>query len=194
MSKTLVTQSLLASWNYIYKAYDQDEAYDSFLRTIHREKLEQSEAMLNGIEFEALVYSGKIPEDHKWYKGASKAASMIAGAQTQVKAYKTVEIGGRAFLLYGIMDALRAGSIKDIKFSKSYEVGKFRDSPQHPMYLELVPEALDFEYIVSDGQEVYTEKYLRPEVVPVEKIITGFLDYLEAADLSPVFFEKWTAM
>ena len=59
------------------------------------------------------------------------------------------------------------------------------------MYMTLVPEALDFTYIISDGKYVYREKYPREIVPPIEPEIRHFMDYLKKHDLWNTYFEKW---
>ena len=85
---------------------------------------------------------------------------------TKINAYnvyldgkKLVEVNGMEFVLYGRLDTLKAGTIYDIKFSGSYDKGKYVDSTQHPTYMELIPEADQFTYVVSNGQNVWTETY-----------------------------------
>src|SRR5690606_39739786 len=53
------------------------------------------------------------------------------GSLLQYSTSKVVTVAGRELLLYGRLDALRAGTIYDIKFSRSYERGKYYSSTQH---------------------------------------------------------------
>ncbi len=77
-------------------------------------------------------------------------------------------------VLYGRLDALKAGTIYDIKFSKGYERGKFYSSTQHPTYMLLIPEAQTFSYLVSNGMDVWTECYRRDETPDIRPIISDF--------------------
>ena len=83
--------------------------------------------------------------------------------------------------------------ISDIKFSGSYSVGKFFDSPQHPMYMELVPEAREFTYIVSNGNRVWRETYRRDECRSVLDIIGEFVYYLRETKLLSIYESFWRA-
>lgn len=229
----LMTQSLLSSWQWLYKArdahpYDEDKAEAAaekaeadFMRVLRRERGEPSPAMLAGRDFEALCYDiadgrfrpgfsqngayepnfGEVmgaPELPPTYPGALQVARIINGGAWQVKASKRVSVGGRDFLLYGILDAVKAGTIYDIKF-KSRPLGSvdlpglFADSPQHAMYLRLMPEATRFEYLVSDGALLYTEAYERGDVAPIEAIIADFMEYLNRACLVSVYERHWAA-
>ena len=97
-------------------------------------------------------------------------------------------------VLYGRLDALKAGTIYDIKFSKGYERGKFYSSTQHPTYMLLIPEAQTFSYLVSNGMDVWTECYRRDETPDIRPIISDFFDWLDAFGLMDVFKEHWKAL
>ena len=51
MNKYLITQSLLSSWAWAIKSGNTED----FLKTLSREQIVQSSAMLNGIEFERTI-------------------------------------------------------------------------------------------------------------------------------------------
>lgn len=99
-------------------------------------------------------------------------------------------------LLYGILDALKAGTIYDVKFSnKSFGsaelAGKYLDSPQHSAYFYLIPEAHTFKYLVSDGEDLYTETYTRDATIPFPELAKMFLTSLDAMRLLDVYKEHW---
>lgn len=200
MDRFLITQSLLSSWNYIFSCRDgyEDDAMEEFKKKLLREPTEPSEAMLNGIAFEEEVYkesAGVQRTPHPlWESGITAVASIIQGAPVQIRLSKEAEIGGHRFLLYGILDALKAGVIYDVKFSRSYEAGKFLDSPQHSMYLELVPEAWAFTYLVSDGKDLYRETYRRKETTPIQEIIEQFIGSITDMGLFETYKEHWLAL
>lgn len=224
MARYMITHSLLSSWLYSMKENPYEDAESTadpmadFLRVLRREPTETTEAMQKGILFEDLVtaimqgnpiakaldydYRTKTKdivnyrtEEHPWYEAASKVVRLIGSGLLQVPESKTVEIGCMEIFLYGRLDALSAGKIYDIKFSGSYDRGKYIDSTQHPMYLELVPEAQSFVYIISNGTEVWTEEYRREELItPITYIASDFLEWLSAMDLMELFKEKWLAL
>ena len=223
MERYLMTQSLLSSWLYTFNAPDdyEEEAFNDFLSTLKREPHETTEAMQNGIDFENLVTAilngtptakqrdkvwGKdefkekiVPvAEHKWYAGASKVADVLKGAQLQVKAMRNTFILGNNLLLYGILDGLKAGVIYDIKFLNkgmggAELAGKYLESPQHPMYFEIVPAAYEFQYLVSDGTDLYIETYSREDTPPIDAEIENFFCWLDAAGYMPIYKEKWVA-
>ena len=190
--KLRITQSLLSSFSWVFR---KDDGYDSFLRTLNRESTPQTKAMLDGIRYENVlnsVLNGEpIPEDWEWRPVLLEMSEELKGAQQQVSIFKDFEVDGCKFLLHGVLDYLREGHIWDCKFSTTYKLNKYRDSPQHPMYLELVPEAKDFTYIITDGKYVYREKYPRDIVAPIEIDIKNFMNFCKSHDLWDTYREKW---
>ena len=99
----------------------------------------------------------------------------------------------RRILLYGRLDALKAGTITDIKFSKKYERGKYIDSTQHPMYMRIVPEAQQFTYLISNGVDVWHETYRRDEVPDIVPTVERFFDWLEVSGYMAIYEKHWLA-
>lgn len=224
MKRYLVTQSLLSAWGYTFDCYEgnEEEARREFLRVLNREPGEVTQAMLNGIAFEKLCYSiadGSFrpgfensghcnpntgePMGHKvypfGYQGACKIAEYIKSATFQVRASREIIVDGVTYLVHGVLDALKAGTIYDVKFSsKSFNSvdlpGKYLESPQHPAYFYLVPEAEEFKYLVSDGEEIYIEPYRREDTREIGEIIAEFVKSLRMDGLLELYREKWRAM
>lgn len=199
----LLTHSLLSSWLYAMKdspyedATTERDSYAEFLQALRREPGEQTEAMRNGVEFENLVtdiVNGDADTEHKWYVAACKVARIVKGGWLQYKAKKEITVSGEKFLLYGRLDVLKAGEIIDTKFSKGYERGKYISSTQHPTYMELIPEADRFTYMVSNGSEVWTETYRRDETPSIYPVIEAFVEYLKGNDLWEVYTSHWAAL
>jgi len=197
-----ITKTLLESWRYCFSCAEgyEDEAYADFLKTLRREPSETTEAMLNGLAFEDRCYraaEGKtIRSDAKWREGALKVAEVIKGAQIQVPISRPIEVDGTTYLLNGVLDALRAGVIYDVKFLNkslgSADVyGKWLNCTQHPAYFYLVPEAHEFQYVGSDGSDVYIETYQRDQTPYIGEIIHDFLGFLKGEGLMDVFAERW---
>lgn len=192
-SKVRVTQTLLSSFLWVFK---KDDGYEDFLRTLHREKTPPTKAMLDGIRFEnclnSVLNGEQIPNDHEWKFPITEMSYELWGAQQQVVLFQECVVDGQMFLLHGVLDYLRGGNIWDCKFSKTYELNKYLNSPQHPMYMALVPEALDFTYIICDGKYVYRERYPRDIVPPIEPIIKNFMDFCKRRGLWKTYEEKWS--
>ena len=168
-----------------------------FMLVLRREPTPRTEAMQNGIDFENLVtaiVNGHDDPNNPWNWAAGQIAAIIKGGQLQFKARRTIRVRGMDVVLYGRLDALKAGTIYDIKFSKGYERGKFYSSTQHPTYMLLIPEAQTFSYLVSNGMDVWTECYRRDETPDICPIISDFFDWLDAFGLMNVFKEHWKAL
>lgn len=189
----LITQTLLNAWQYQYKTADEKGA-EEFMETILRHPSRPNDAMQNGILFEDSITrylkTGDIQEE-EWENGIRRFGEIIRGGQLQLAASTDMTVSDMDFVLYGKLDALKAGTIYDIKFSKRYQVGKYYDSPQHPMYFEIVPEATEFVYLVFDGHECYTERYTREQTKPIADTISQFVTYLDFSGLMGVFTENW---
>ena len=202
MSRYIITHSLLSAWLYAMKGnpYEdlttEKDSFQDFLKVLNREPTQTTEAMQNGIDFEDLVtaiLSGAGDPEHRWYSAAKKVAAYIKGGVLQFNAYRLLEVDGTEILLHGRLDALAGGKVWDIKFSKTYDRGKYLESTQHPVYLKLIPEAKEFTYIISDGNTVWTETYRRDETGDVCQTISEFLAWLRTMALLDLFKEKWVA-
>ncbi len=202
MERFLITHSLLSSWQYMYDCWSgsEDDAAEEFVNTLKRTPKEQTPAMLNGIAFENEIYNaarGVVREPHeKWEHGIQKIVPIVKGAPFQVRLSRPLEIDGWSLLCYGILDALKAGTIYDVKFSSksmgSVEAaGKYLDSSQHPMYFYLCPEAREFQYLLSDGEDLYIERYQREESRDVSEIIRQFLQSIESMGLADLYRAHW---
>lgn len=194
-----LTQSLLSSWRHLMDADEAyaDAAYAEFLDTLHLIKKEKTKAMQAGIDFEATVNTivdGGTPEplSEKWDKAARRIARICMGGQAQVPVSGTLSVCGMDFGVYGLCDYVKAGTIYDIKKVTRYEYGKYLNSPQHPMYMELCPEARKFTYLVFDGTTVYTETYRRGDFRPIEDTVTSFLRWLYETENLEDYKKYWS--
>ena len=208
MARFLITQTLLSAWQYVQDCAEgyEEEAMQSFLCTLRREQEELSEEqrqnIQNGIDFEQAVYaeaSGKMrPCYPKWEFGIMAVADYVRGAQFQVRVQREIEVSGMTFLVYGILDALRAGVIYDVKFkNKSFQsidvYGSYLNSAQHPFYFYCVPEAHEFNYLVSDGSDLYLERYTPEESRTAAEVIEEFISAMEILGLLDTYKQYWAA-
>lgn len=204
MSRYEITKSLIEAWNYCYSCYESvaGEAYQSFLATLRREKTELSENAQNGVNFEndvyALVHGFPKSQDtpDNWMHGEMLVAEELAGAELQVKLKRELHCYGMDFLVVGVLDALRAGVIKDVKFSNtgfsSADLqGKYLDCSQHSAYFYLAPEAYRFDYIISDGEDKYIESYYPHSTRPFPEIVEEFMRSLDDMGLMDVYKQYW---
>jgi hypothetical protein len=191
-NKYLLTQSLISSWLWALKLED---GFEDFLKTLHNERTPPTKAMLDGIRFEnvlnACLDGEEIEQGHEWYEPITRLKRGLTGSQQQVAVSRNITLCGIDFVLYGKLDYLKAGVIYDTKFSKTYKVGKYLDSVQHPFYFELVPEAYKFQYLVCDGKDIFVETYTPDEVEPITKTIEQFMGFLERTELIQTYFDNW---
>lgn len=200
--KTRITKTLLESWAYTFdcaEGYEED-AMEDFIKTLKREPIEETEAIANGKAFEAMVQAlteGREVSLGKWENGARKVADIVKGGQWQVHVETDLTVDGREYWLHGFCDVVKAGVIYDIKFkNKSFGsldlYGSYRGHAQHSAYLKCLPEAYEFVYLVSDGDELYTESYNRYNARPIEDWIREFMSWLQTKpELLQIYEERW---
>lgn len=202
MARYKITKTLLESYSYMFDCAEgfEDDAYADFLKTLNREKTEPNEAMLNGLAFERDVYKvancNPNIDNPKWEAGIEQVARIIRGAQIQVRDGRDLELDGMTFWVYGILDALKAGVIYDVKFMNksmnSVDVyGKYLTCSQHPAYFYIIPEATEFQYLVSDGSSLYVERYAREDTPHISEYIRPFIQYLTETGLLETYKKKW---
>lgn len=198
MSLYRLTASLLNSWQ---RATDPDACgneYEDFLLDLAREKRATSGAAQAGIDFEKAVSiiaeHGELGTDDcadRDIPAVCAFGERVRRAAYQVRAEKEMEVGGLTLNLVGVADFLKAGIITDIKRVMRYEYGKYQHSAQHPMYMELFPEAVRFDYLIYDGSYCYMEQYRRGDYTPIQDTAAAFLRYLRDADLIDTYMSKW---
>lgn len=192
-----LTASLLNSWQRATDPEADENAYAGFLADLGREKRPAGPAAQAGIDFEDMVYRASrgdftaVSDPGQDLAAAIAFGNRLRGAAYQVKATRSKLIAGMEINLVGIADFLQAGVITDIKRVQRYEYGKYQFSAQHPMYLELWPEATKFNYLIWDGGYAYQETYRRGDSEPIDAIAGRFLEYLRGADLMDIYTEKW---
>ena len=193
-----LTHSLLESWNRATDPDASEEQFAAFLDTLERKPRQKTKAMLEGIAFEEAVNTfvsdrriDPSKMDTRMFATVTAFGERLSGAKLQVKADKRVEICGKPILLLGVADAVHAGIISDIKRVQKYEYGKYFQSTQHPMYMELFPEAIRFDYLIFDGTYSYREQYRRGDFRPIYETASAFLRYLDDAGLMETYEKYW---
>lgn len=199
----LITPSLLNSWSNIWNCVDyvreaasdeiciedkqslaREKAYAEFLDVLNRLPIEPNEYMLKGIQFEEECYKGNTP-----------VSPIIKDGAFQIVGKKIIKIDDLNILLYGRLDVLKGGVIYDIKRTMRYAPQKYIKSHQHPVYLELFPEAKKFVYLAfDDNSTLHTETYFRDECEDVTGVIRDFLGWLESNNLLEIYLEKWKSL
>lgn len=208
-----VTATLLNSWQRIFDAKDdvreaeKDEISledkivlemkkrkTEFINLLNRIPVEDNIYMQKGRAFEDLVCAGNEPE----------FSPIVDGGAFQVTLTKDVIIDNVPIRLYGVLDVLKAGRIMDIKRVSRYQTHKYKNSHQHPMYLFLMPQAIDFTYLICDDNvdsndelkrksAYHYENYIRENCEDILQVVSQFLSWLKANDLFDIFTDKWKA-
>lgn len=192
-----MTHSLLESWRRATDPDADETAFGVFLDTLEKKKKPRTPAMQNGIDFENRImhFCKNETQDADLTSEEIRAiyqfGNRIKNAQLQIREEKEIEVCGREILLVGVADALKAGILSDIKRVQRYEYGKYQFSTQHPMYMELFPEALRFDYLIFDGKYCYMEQYRRGDFEPIYSTIKAFLEYLDGAELMETYMKNW---
>ena len=192
-----LTQTLLSSWQHFL---DSDDAYAeaalaSFIQTLKREPKETTPAMQAGIDFESAI-NAVVAGDSADIKNEKEARAirrfsiLCAGGQPQVPVAGDIASAGIEIRLYGVCDYVKAGTIYDIKRVQRYEYGKYFHSPQHPMYLHLVPGAAKFSYLIFNG-DTFIETYRRGDFTPIEETIAKFINWLRENGYMSLYEENW---
>lgn len=198
MPKYRLTASLLNSW---LRATDPEACgneFEDFLAVLGREQRPTSPAAQAGLDFEKAV---SIIAEHgelgtkdcadRDVPAVCAFGERVRRAAYQVRAEQEMEAGGLTLNLVGVADFVKAGIITDIKRVLRYEYGKYQNSAQHPMYFELFPEAVRFDYLIYDGSYCYIEQYQRGEYRPIRETAEAFLRYLKDADLIEKYLNEW---
>lgn len=200
MSQYRLTCSLINNWLYATDPDADEQAFTRFLDTLERRKQPKSKAMQAGIDFEDCInryVRDELPDTSRSELNGDTLRAVIQfgnrcrGGQLQVREEKTITLAGMDIDLVGIADCLKCGILYDIKRVQRYEYGKYQFSAQHPMYMELFPEAIRFDYLIFDGTYCYREQYRRGDFEPIQDIGKRFLSYLEAAGLMDTYKEHW---
>lgn len=197
-----ITPSLLSSWEWYLNAEGEREesAETEFLASLRREKFQPNQAMLDGIAFEnrvEAVTQGKAVsflEGEDYERCVKEVADLVAGGTWQVNTSKTVTVNGVSFWLHGRMDVIKGPWIWDLKYSKSFVIGKYREAPQTLAYLACEPGPLGIRYVVCDGSRVFIDEYRREVVGSIETLLGDFWTWMQDHPkfLGP-YLEKWVA-
>jgi hypothetical protein len=194
----LITASLLNSWDWYLKSSDDrsDAALAELVTTLKREPIPDNEAMMAGRAFEDAVTSfctnGIEPPDDSFGDCVREVAEYCRGRIFQFKSSKPATIAGEEYLLYGRIDVFGGPWIDDIKFGQNFDVGKYRDSAQTKMYLELEDGPIGMRYLFSDGSSVWIDEYRREDIGSIIPVVREFRSWIRAfPEYESIYIDKW---
>ena len=98
MKKYLITASLLNSWKYAISPDNEYGTLEDFKNVLAKVPFEPTEAIMNCFKFEQFMMDNYEPTKNGCY---------------QVKLSKNITTKPGSYLLYGILDCLKAGTIYD---------------------------------------------------------------------------------
>jgi hypothetical protein len=190
MNGFLITPSLYSAWKYWKDSEDTGEKeMQDLLDTLNKVEKEKSPAIQAGIDFENIIHNvcdgTEVTDDFC----VMDVVEIVKGGLWQQRVSR--ELDGD--LCYGIADVIRRDTIFDIKRVFKYDLGKYEGSIQHLIYMYAtgIP---NFEYVISDGHEVYLETYhweagsletLRERILEIK----GFL--LSNEEMRRAFLTHW---
>ncbi len=163
------------------------------MRVLSRERFEPNESMQKGIDLENRIQAWCAGQQEMSLDDMGDAVAGIGelckggGGQVPIKR----EFDG--FLLYGRADVIKQDTIIDIKYSGSYDLGKYQPSAQHRIYL-LCTDLPKFAYVISDGRSWWREDYANHanNEVEVRALIREFIGYLKNdPEAAKLYKEKW---
>lgn len=197
MTRYLLTPSLHDA--YWYFANTDFKPIEEFMATLKKEPFEKSDAMLKGIKFEddVLAYNkGELePGDLKpeYCACVKQIGDIVQGGLWQERLSKEIEFDGMTFLLYGKSDVIKRDWIYDIKFTGTYDIGKFSKKLQHPIYMYLSG-LRKFDYLVTNLRDVYREAYFwerdtEANMMAELKEMVGFI--MSNDNFREAFLEHW---
>lgn len=157
--------SLLDSYQW-YKSSESETSEQELLNKINRLPF-TSEAADKGTWFNELIdlsLKGLSKYKLEYLSGpAQEIASRLQGAAKQIFTSTLIEIDGKLVELYGYIDYMKLDRTIDLKTTKEYKLGKYKDSLQLHFYpVSLIDEGNEineFEFLVCDFDNVYSEVY-----------------------------------
>jgi hypothetical protein len=198
----LITPSLINSWQWYMNCPDDFEAQalSELVSALKREKTEPTEAILTGIRFEDDVHNVCVTRrayrddrDAFYARCVNDCAKVVDGGLWQVKVKKDATVCGQDFLLYGRIDVLKGPIVYDLKFTGRYETGKYKSNAQASFYLELADGSERMIYLVSTGNDWWTEEYSVNNVQSASQWVQEFWQWLPD-DLRGLYTDNWEAL
>lgn len=193
----LITASLYNAYRYYAESSFEGtpesdlKARQDFLNVLNKVPVPPTEAIQKGIDFENEIYAMTNKGIESQDPCVREIAEIVKGGYWQQVVQKRVG----DYLLYGKADVIKGNKIFDIKYTGHYDTGKFEGSIQHLLYMECTP-IEEFEYLVSDRKEVWTESYFKqPDNT---QILLGRINTMvnfinKTPEFSQAFEAHWTA-
>jgi hypothetical protein len=201
-----ITKSLIDSWRYSFK---DEKRQEEFVKTLKKYPIEPNELMLAGMKWEKEVerYSAYSLSDlrdmfsettDKQERNKINAAAYCRGGVWQVRCGTVLPLplpDYKEVYVKGVIDCLQSNRIIDLKRSKSYDIGKYRDSTQHIIYM--LATGIDrFDYLIANGSAgdicVETYNYFPQMKQKLISTICEFLTDIKRKGLNELYEANYT--
>lgn len=197
MKKLYLTPTLLNSWKFYLNssASYEENAKNSFINCLNKIQTEPTPDMIRGLDFEKDVYEFLEGKLELVEPTVYQVAQVVKDSIFQISLMrKFLSFEDYEIYIYGIADCINKNTIYDIKSVKSYDIGKYKGSLQHKIYLSA--SNLDvFKYVISDGSTVYQEEYNKSPKLELElrEAILDFLNWLKINNIFDIYVKYWDA-
>lgn len=148
-----VTPSLYSAY-YWYKRLEGTTDED-FLNTLRKIDTPKTELMQRGIDFENSILTATETGEYIGDDAVFEIAKLIKGGEWQKLCQRQLNDD---VLVKGRIDVYFPDKIYDIKFTDNYDLGKYKYSIQHLVYMYCTDVPV-FEYLVGTPSSFYTEHY-----------------------------------
>lgn len=193
-----ITPSLWASW-YYWRNGDGD-----FLATLRRDKVERTEAMQKGIDFENDVVryneGGVFDAKYRNLLAVERVAGAVKGMLYQVDLRREITIDGITYQLNGISDFIGTNHIVDVKYTESeYDLGDMCEKNAGHLFYPYMANMTRFRYLISNGKWVIEESVDHASLaecaaVLIENRLKPMLEDIDASPEMRLWFNRnWLA-
>jgi hypothetical protein len=185
-----LSPTLLDSFYYFLRMRSEDaqkKARDDLIKRLRGKKEPPNDAMQYGLDFEADVLLSSVGQDitgtPKYIQCVDEVGNIIRGCPAQRRIEYRLE---PEIMFTGYIDFLGKGIIYDVKTTRAYTWGKYRNNFQHLVYLLWghIQLYYRFRYLVLDKTEmkIHTEDYfyndyMRKALISAVREFQGYMEH-----------------
>jgi hypothetical protein len=199
--------TLLDAWQWYKNSGEfrsEPEARKELLATINRTKdIDDEEAVQTGKQLQSLVDALivmkprerqlspeaqlGVADKHITGQVLTDLCAPLIGALTNVRVGRTMQTKYGLVELYGVIDYINGPVVYDLKYVKSYEIGKYYHGMQRYVYpYVLAGEGMiaeQFEFRATDLKSIFPESYtvnLEVDELILRKVVEEFIEFVES--------------
>lgn len=189
---TYLTPSFYSSAKYWREI--ESKPREDLINLLEHKPIETTPIMQAGIKFEDEVHAlTGNPMLSSTLPGADKVADIVRGSVWQLPIVTEVKDGNDRIKIVGRCDCVRRDWIYDIKYSKSYSLGKYYNSIQHLSYMQAL-NLKKFRYIVcSWSGDVFEEEYFMDHTNKdlLKTRVFELIEWLRGLQLYDIYAAHW---